>query len=156
MRIFRLTSIAIAILGGALCLPGTATASDQSAVIAVVNNAVASYNKGDGKSWAALCAPQAPVINNPAPYQFASCTDWWAAQAADNKKSGISDAVVTLHTAWQVSVTGGRAYAVYPAGLAFKMKGKAMKTSGVLTIALQKTGSRWLMTGWSWANQAPH
>lgn len=151
MKTFRLASLAIAVLAAALWLPGNAIASDKSDVAALVNNAVALFNKGDGKAWAALCAPQAPVINSPAPFQFATCADWWSAQVASNKKLGISDGVVTLHSAWQLSVTGNRAYAVYPAGFDYKMKGKSMKSDGILTIALQKTGSRWLMTGWSWA-----
>lgn len=52
---------------------------------------------------------------------------------------------------WQFMVTGDRAYVAVPIGYAYKQKGKMMKAPGVLAIALQKTGTGWLMTGWSGA-----
>ena len=157
MKILRLSAIAIAALAAALCLPATATASDKSDVMAVVSNAVASFNRGDEKTWTALCTSPAAIISNIAPFQYmgaATCADWWASHAAYDKKNGVTGEVVTLGTPWHVDVMGDRAYAVYPATFAFNQKGKAVKSSGdVLTIALQKTANGWLMTGWTWAQR---
>jgi hypothetical protein len=51
-----------------------------------------------------------------------------------------------------VVVSGGRAYAAIPATFTYKQKGKSVTSSGnVLTIALQKTATGWLMTGWTWS-----
>jgi ketosteroid isomerase-like protein len=151
MKIVRLAVMVAAVLTAFVCLPGRAVASDKSDVMAVINNAVASFNKGDMKTWEALCTSNAPVVSNIAPYQYATCDDWWNAHAAFIKKNGVSDENATLRTAWQLIVTGDRAYAAFPASYTYKQKGKTIATSGVLTIALQKTATGWLMTGWSWA-----
>lgn len=122
--------------------------------MAVVNNAVSSFNKGDGKTWEALCTSPASIVSNIPPYQYygaTACADWWSSHAAADKKNGISDELVTPGAAWRTLVTGNRAYTSIPCNFSFKEKGKAMKTSGVLTIALEKTANGWLMTGWSWA-----
>jgi hypothetical protein len=59
---------------------------------------------------------------------------------------------VTLGTPWHIVVMGDRAYAAIPASFSYNQKGKTIKSTGnVLTIALHKTPSGWLMTGWSWA-----
>jgi len=154
MKTLRPATLAIAILAAAVCVPARATASDTSGVMATINNAVASFNKGDGKTWETLCTSPASIISNIAPFQYygsTACADWWSAHAAANKKNGISDELVTLGTAWHVIVAGDRAYAAIPADYSYKAKGKALKTSGILTIALHKTASGWLMTGWSWS-----
>lgn len=150
----RLVVLAAIFLTTAVSLPGKAIASDSTDVMATVNSAVTAFNKGDGKTWLTLCAPSAPVISNTPPYQFQSCADWWKSNADFNEKNGISGVKVTLEKAWDVAVTGDRAYASLPAALAFKQKGKAMSSSGVLTIALQKASSGWLMTGWSWSTHS--
>ncbi len=149
----RFGVLALAILMAIVCMPGKAAASDTGAVMAVINSAVTSFNKGDEKAWDGLCTPSASIISNIAPYQYSTtCADWWSAHAAADKKNGISDEVVTLGTAWHVNVTGDRAYAALPASFVYKQKGKTIKSSGnVLTVALQKTAAGWRMTGWSWS-----
>jgi len=147
----RLTAAALVFLAAVLWLPGRALASDTSGVMATVNGAVASFNKGDEKTWLTLCTSSAPVISNIAPYEYQSCGDWWNAHAAADKKTGVSGEKVTLGKAWDLEVTGDRAYGAFPATFAYEQKGKAINTSGVLTIALQKTSTGWLMTGWTWS-----
>jgi hypothetical protein len=154
MKIVRLAAIIIAVLAALVVVPGRAAAADNSAVMAVVNGAVTAFNKGDMKSWEALCAPNAPVVDNIAPYAYATCADWWSAHAAFIKKNGISGEVATLGKPWHVEVTGDRAYTAIPIGYEYKQKGKTIKTpGGILTIALQKTATGWLMTGWSFSQR---
>jgi ketosteroid isomerase-like protein len=152
MKIVRLAAMAVAILTAVVCVPGRTIASDNSDVMAVISSAVTAFNKGDMKGWEALCASDAPVIDNIAPYQYANCADWWNAHAAFIKKNGVSGENATLQTG-HVLVTGDRAYAAIPTNYSYKQKGKTIKTSGILTIALHKTGSGWLMTGWSWSQR---
>jgi ketosteroid isomerase-like protein len=153
MKNLRLAVMAVAVLTAVVCVPGRATASDNSDVMAVINSAVADFNKGDMKGWEALCTSDAPVVDNIAPYEFATCADWWNAHAAFIKKNGISGEMATPGTPWHLVVTGDRAYTAIPTNYAYKQKGKTIKTSGILTIALQKTASGWLMTGWSWSQR---
>jgi hypothetical protein len=157
MGIVRPVILAIAVLIAVSGAPGTARAADPmaanvAAVTAVINNAIAAFNKGDGKTWAAQCTSQVGIISNiPPSYQYTSCADWWTAHAANSKRGGVTGETVTAGAAWHVMVTGDRAYASMPCGFAFKQNGKAVKTAGDLTVALQKTANGWLMTGWSWA-----
>ena len=150
MFAIRLAALAFA-MTAITWMPGTAIASDSSDVMATVNNAVASFNKQDGKTWLTLCISSASIISNIPPFQYHSCADWWNAHAASDKHSEISGEKVTLGKAWDLTVTGDSAYGSFPATLVYKQKGHAVSTSGVLTIALQKTSAGWLMTGWSWS-----
>ncbi|MGC1379499.1 MAG: hypothetical protein WA814_00590 [Candidatus Baltobacteraceae bacterium] len=157
MKMVRLAILALAVLTAAVFVPGRANASDHSDVMAVINSAVTAFNKGDAKAWTALCTSPAAIISNVPPFQYqgaTTCADWWGSNAAANKKSGVTDEMVTLGTAWHVIVSGDRAYAAVPAAFSYKQKGNPVKSSGnVLTVALQKTASGWLMTGWSWAQR---
>lgn len=139
------------VMTAVIWMPGRAIASDSSGVMTTINTAIASFNKGDGKTWLTTCTSSATVISNIPPYQYQSCGDWWTSHAAADKKAEISGEKVTLGKAWNLTVTGDRAYGAFPAGLAYKQKGKAVSTSGVLTIALKKTSGGWLMSGWSWS-----
>jgi hypothetical protein len=150
----RVAASAFVLLAAVLWVPGRAIASDSSGVMATVNNAVASFNKGDGKTWLTLCTSSASVISNIPPFQYQSCADWWSAHAASDKKNGVSGENVTLGKAWDLMVSGDRAYGAFPANFVYKQKGKTIHTSGILTIALQKTSGGWLMTGWSWAGHS--
>jgi ketosteroid isomerase-like protein len=152
MKRVRLAALGVALLTAFVCVPSRAATADTSGVTALVNAAVASFNKGDGKTWQTLCMSPAYIISNIPPYMFSTtCADWWTAHAASSKKNGFSDEMVTLGKAWQIDVNGDRAYASYPASYSYKQNGKTNKTAGVLTVATQKTASGWLMTGWTWS-----
>ncbi len=137
-----------------LSVPAIAWASDTSGVMATINGAVAAFNKGDEKAWAAACAPSTAIVDDFSPYTWsgpAACSDWWSAFVAGNKKNGLSWGTVALGTALHVTVTGTRAYTVFPATYTYKMKGKPAKDSGVFTFVLTKTPAGWLIAAWSWA-----
>ena len=153
MKVVRPAALALMVLAAIVFVPGRATASDKSDVMAVINGAVAFFNKGDMKGWEALCTSNAPVVSNIAPFEYSTCADWWNAHAAFIKKNGVSGEKVALQTPWTFSISGDRAYAAFPASFSYKQKAKTIASGGVLTIALQKTGTGWLMTGWSWAQR---
>lgn len=89
MKLVRVAAVAIIVLAAVMWAPGKATASDSSDVMAAVNGAVAAFNKGDGTAWEARCAASAPVIDGIAPFQYASCADWWSSHAAYIEKNEI-------------------------------------------------------------------
>lgn len=151
MKILRLAAVAVVLVTAVAWMPAPAAASDSSDVMATIDTAISSFNKGDGKSWLATCSSSTSIVSNIPPYQYSSCASWWSTHAAADKKNGISGENVTLGKAWCFLVNGDRAYAAFPGDLAYERKGKAMKMSGVLTIALQKGSNGWLMTGWSWS-----
>jgi hypothetical protein len=156
MKLPRLVIVALSAALALVCVPGTAAASDSSDVMATVNHALAAFNRGDLKTWAAACASSSSIVDDFAPYEWqgpTACTDWATAYAAFSKKAGITAGVVTLGAPRHVAVGAGRAYLVFPATYTYKQKGKPMKQSGaVFTLALAKTGAGWQITGWAWAD----
>lgn len=151
MNIVRLSVIALPL---AIMTATGAFASDKSDVMSVINRYNDDFNKNDAKSAAAICSPQMTIVDDFAPHAWqgaTACMDWWAALGADNKKNGITEPKVTLGKAWHVSVTGDRAYAVYPTHYDYKLNGKPVTEQGVWTFAMQKMSDGWHIAGWAWA-----
>jgi ketosteroid isomerase-like protein len=155
MKINPLVIVTLAAVMALVGVPGKATATDASAVMAAVNHAVAAFNKGDMKAWMASCASPASIIDDFPPHNWqgpTACADWASSYAAYSKKNGITNGIVTLSTPWHVAVTGAHAYVVCPASFTYKQNGKPMKESGsIFTLALTKTAAGWLIAGWTWA-----
>jgi len=136
---------------------GTASASDQTEVMATVRQFIDGFNKGDVKSALAACASPVSIVDEFPPYAWqgaTACADWATDFEANAKKNGITDSVVTLQKPKHVDVTGDRAYVVVPANYDYKAKGKKTSQKGsVMAVALQKTPEGWRITGWSWATR---
>lgn len=136
-------------------MQGTASAQDQTAVMASVRQFVDAFNKGDTKGAAAMCAAQTSIIDEFPPHEWhgaAGCAQWMKDYEIDAKKNGITDGTVTLKTPKHVDITGDRAYVVVPANYVYKAKGKTIKENGALfTLVLQKARAGWRITGWAWA-----
>lgn len=145
------------VLAFVLLSAGLAAASDQTDVMAKVNQFVEGFNKGDVKMALGACADQTFIIDEFPPHQWqglAACSAWASDYDADAKKNGVTDAVVTLGKPRHVDVTGDVAYVVVPANYAYKEHGKAMKEVGsTLTVVLKKGSAGWLITSWAWAKQ---
>jgi ketosteroid isomerase-like protein len=145
--LFALASIVVATL--------PAAATDKTDVVATIRKFVDSFNKGDMNALTATCADQASIIDEFPPYEWhgaGACAKWTDDYGADAKKNGITDGSVTLGAPLHVDVTADRACVVILANYKYKQNGKAMQETGsTLTIALQKSGDAWHMTGWAWA-----
>ncbi|MGH6877735.1 MAG: YybH family protein [Rhizomicrobium sp.] len=150
----------ILIMVGALALTPLvvtpALASDKADVMATVKQYDDAFNKNDMKAWDALCSDQPVIIDDFAPHVWQganTCSDWWNALDAANRKSGMSDGKVALGDPWHVAITGDHAYAVYPTRYSYMMDGKAVSERGVWTLVLQKKPAGWRITGWAWAQR---
>jgi ketosteroid isomerase-like protein len=132
-----------------------AAADDKTDVMAVVNQFIDGFNKGDVKSAVATCADEASIIDEFPPYEWhgaGACSKWAADFDADAKKNDITPGPVTLGKARHLTVAGDRAYVVLPAQYAYKQKGKDVTQKGsTLTVALQKGAAGWRIVAWSWA-----
>jgi ketosteroid isomerase-like protein len=130
-----------------------AQASDTTDVAATI----AQYAKNDQtKAGAALCAPQAAIIDDfgPQVWQGANaCQGWVDSLAVFYKQNGITDAAATLGKPRHIDVTGDRAYAVYPATITFSEKGKPGKLEGEWSFAMQKIAGSWRIAGWAWTDR---
>lgn len=152
----KLTNILIlASLAVVLTTAPLPAASPESAAMATVQQFITGFNRSDTKSMLAACAGQASVIDDFPPHEWqgpAACADWAAGYAAEAKKDGITDGVVTLSNPWYQSVTGDRAYLVVPATFSYKLNGKPVtERNAVFTVSLRKFASGWRITGWAWS-----
>lgn len=133
-----------------------ASASDQSNVMAPVHQFVDGFNKGDAKAALAACADQVSIIDDFTPYHWSgsgACSAWAQAYAAWAKTNGITDGVVTLGKTRAIEVSGDDAYMVMVAGFIWKENGQPKRESGAtFTVVLHKSGSRWLITAWTWSH----
>jgi hypothetical protein len=145
--------ISIAFLVAAIAA-GPAIAAEKDDVMTPVKQFVDGFNKGDVKSALAACAEQTSIIDEFPPHEWhgpGACGAWANDFDADAKKNGVTDGKVALGKPRHIDIAGDRAYVVVPTSYAYKLKGKATKETGsMLTIALQKGASGWLMTGWTW------
>ena len=134
---------------------GSATASQQHAVMASVHQFVDGFNRGNAKSALAACASPASIIDEFPPHVWlgpTACADWAGAYNANAKQHGITDGIVTLHDPWHVDITGDRAYVVVPATYAYKQGGKTVvEPDSVFTVSLRKIATNWRITGWAWS-----
>jgi len=146
-------AISIALVVAAFAA-GPAFAAEKDDVMASVKQFVDGFNNGNVKSALAACAEQTSIVDELPPHEWhgpGACAVWAKDFDADAKKNGVTDGKVTLGKPRHVDIAGDRAYVVVPTTYAYKLNGKPMKETGsMLTIALQKGASGWLMTGWAW------
>ena len=131
-----------------------ALASDTADIASTINKYNDSFNKGDTAGAASLCSAQTIIIDDFAPHAWQganACMDWANALMTSDKADGITNEKVTLGTAWHVSATGDRGYAVYTTTYTYKKNGKPVTEHGVWTFALQKATAGWRIAGWAWA-----
>ena len=143
-------AIALALLAA---LP--AVASEQTDVMAPVHQFVDGFNKGDTASALAACADQTSIIDEFPPHEWhgaGACAAWARDYAAESKKQGESDGVVTLGKPRHVNIAGDMAYVVVPANYTYKQHGKPMKETGAtFTLVLQKGSAGWRIVAWTWS-----
>lgn len=136
--------------------PGSAATTDRQAIVAVVNVFNDGLNKGDMKAAASAYAPSVSILDEFPPHIWTGATafqDWASAFAADSQKNAVTEVAMTLMKPRHLNVEGDRAYAVIPALLTFKEKGKPVKEPGIFTFALQKLGADWKIAAWSWTTK---
>jgi ketosteroid isomerase-like protein len=155
MRLRRLLVLALALVLLVAFSAGPIAASQESDVMATVNQFIDALNRNDSKAALAACATQASIIDEFPPHEWEgpnACEDWATAYAAENKKDGITDGIVTLGTPWHVDVNRDRAYVIVPATYTYKEHGtpKAERDS-IFTVALRRLAAGWRITGWAWS-----
>jgi ketosteroid isomerase-like protein len=137
-------------------LIASAAASERTDVMSVVHQWIDALDRGDMKSFVALCTEETSILDDIPPYEWrgpGACARWWSDNDAFGKNNDITDVFVTLGKPLQLYVTGDRAYVVTRDEFTYKLKGNPMKQTGsVHTFVLRKGGSGWRITGEAWAD----
>jgi ketosteroid isomerase-like protein len=153
-----LKRFALALLVPTLAAPAIPAhaASDSAAVMATVNRFVAGFNQGDTSTMLATCASPAAIIDDFGRHEWmgpTACADWARDWAADARREGDTNAMVTLGNPGHVDVSGDVAYVVVPATYAYKQHGKPVAQNGaVWTLVLKKSAAGWRIAAWAWAD----
>lgn len=149
-----LTVLALALMTQAPGIVGQ-QATEQKAVVTVVNQFIDGFNKGDVPAAIATCAAQTSIIDEFAPFEWSgagACGKWAADYDADAKKKGITAGAVTLSAPRHNVIAGDRAYLVIPASYEVTQQGKPVKQTGaVMALTLRKGADGWKITAWSWS-----
>jgi hypothetical protein len=124
--------------------------------IAVVQQYIDAFNRGDAKAMDGLCENPTSILNGMAPHVRHGPTatqDWHKDVLAEGEHLSVNDYRVILGNALHAAVTGGAAYVVVPATMTFTLKEKQVTQSGAFsTAALRKLPAGWLLANWAWTS----
>jgi len=127
---------------------------DATEPLAAVRQYVESFNKGDAKAMAAMCADPMSILDGMAPHVWhgsLATEDWYRDVLIEGEHVGATEYCVTLGDAKHNNITGDSAYVVVPAAMTFKLQGKQITQSGAFfTVALRKLNEGWRIAVWAW------
>ena len=141
-------ALAIAVVG-----TGQVAASQETDVMTPVRQFVDGFNKNDIKMAQAACADQTFIIDDFPPHEWhgsKATSRWFHDLAVMGKKYDMSDAFVTLGKPREIHVTGTQAYVIVPIDLRYNEKGRLVKTTGLMTLALHEGPDGWRIAAWAW------
>ena len=124
-------------------------------VVAPIQKFIDSFNKGDAAGAAATHAstPELFIVDEVPPFAWngAKAFQAWAGDLESYAKAnGISDQMVTIKAPTRTEINGVHAYVIVPSVYSFKQKGVAMSETAQMTVVLKKSGTGWLIHGWTW------
>ena len=133
----------------------SASQPETTEPMAAVRQYIESFNKGDVKAMAALCAVPMSILDGMAPHVWHGPTaaeDWYGDAMTEGEHLGATDYSVALGEPLHVNVTGDSAYVLVPATMQFKLRGQPITQSGAtFTVALRKLDGGWRLAAWAWA-----
>ena len=146
-------AIAVAIVGAE-----PLAASQETDLMVPVRQFIDGFNKRDIKMVEAACAEQTFVIDDFPPHQWRgqkAISRWFHDLVRLSEKDRMSDILVTPSKPRHVHIAGTNAYAVVPIDLRYREKGRLVKTTGLMTLALRKSVEGWRIAAcsWTWTNK---
>jgi uncharacterized protein (TIGR02246 family) len=122
--------------------------------LAVVQQYIEGFNRGDIEQMAAAFADSAAILDGMAPHLWQGPTatrDWYRDVLTEGELHGASGYCVTLADPVHNNVTADSAYVVVPATMTFTVKGTQMTQTGAFfTVALRKQADGWRIAAWAW------
>jgi ketosteroid isomerase-like protein len=127
---------------------------DTTEPVAAVHHYIESFNKGDVKAMAAMCAVPMSILDGMAPHVWHGPTaaeEWYRDAMIEGEHVGATDYSVTLGEPKHNNINGDSAYVVLPATMTFKLRGVPIMQSGAFfTVALSKLNDGWRIASWAW------
>jgi hypothetical protein len=144
----------IVVIGAVALFYASAVQADaRTDILAVAQQYVADMSP----ATASLCTEDAVVIDGSAPYVWRgshACDDWRKDQLAAAEKLGISNARLVLGEPLYVKVSGGFAYAAFPATLTYQKDLKSASLPGYTwTVAFRQVGPNWRIASWAFTDR---
>lgn len=143
----QLAKVFTCVLPMLVAVPASASdASDASDIQATVVKWVANINKGDFKAVAAECAAHASIVDGFPPYAWQTCPSWLSDYQANNKLIHAPLGTLSMGKPIYSELHGAHAYVIYPVTFADTQDGKQVVYKGTMTVVLQKSKGRWLIS----------
>jgi len=131
---------------------------DTTGPAATVRQYIESFNRGDPKGMAMMCAAPMSILDGMAPHVWhgaTACEDWYRDAMLEGEHLSATDYSVTLGEPKHNNITGDSAYVVLPTTMSFKLHGKGITQTGAyFTVALRKVDDAWRIVSWAWTKGA--
>jgi uncharacterized protein (TIGR02246 family) len=148
---------AISLVVFALLLIAPASASEETDIVARLQQLVDAWNKNDSATVASLMTESIEIIDVFPPYHWSgphALQVWNDGFAADAKANSVTEPSLELLSPTHVDLGGGdAAYVVIPAIYRWKKGAEKMQEKGIITTALRKVDQKWRVAAFAWTRQ---
>ena len=113
---------------------------------------VDAVNRGNGEAALARLTDDVSIIEDLAPYRWqgpSAGSEWLDAMAENARRNAITSISMNLRNATRVEVDGRHAYAIFPGVLTYG-GGAPRQADGLLTFAMIKQESGWMIRSFAW------
>jgi ketosteroid isomerase-like protein len=138
----------------AILATGQAVASAKTDVVATIQQWLDAFNGGE--LVPASCSSVESLVDDIPPHEWhgsGACAAWAKDYAAWATAHAVTGGSVKLGKVHHIQVDGQTAYVVVSTSFSGTMKEKPFNMKGLVTVALKKAESGWMITGWAWAEQ---
>ncbi|CAN5133671.1 hypothetical protein BH10PSE3_BH10PSE3_21620 [soil metagenome] len=145
----------LALVTASVLLTAPAAFAGDAAVEAPIRRMTDGFNKGDIAAVKALHVPAPTIVDNVPPFIWTGpkAFDTWLGDLVKSETAlGKTDGVVWFGDPVDEVIAGDRAYVVTPCAYTYKLKGLAVRETGMTAFVLIKDGADWKIESWSWAS----
>jgi hypothetical protein len=133
-----------------------AAAGDQEDVLSRVQQIVLDWNRRDFQALAADMTQSPDIIDEFRPFHWSGLSaieDWNRDYDTDAARHGVRDATMQVSKPSHVDIAGTTAYVILPSVVRYKQAGGVGSEKGTLTMSLEKVGSTWRISAFSWTQR---
>lgn len=132
--------------------------SDEDAITAAVTEMVDAINRGDFVTATAAFSDAPIIIEDIAPFCWHgpdAVSAWLAAMGANAARLSAHAVQMRLGEPARIGMDASTAYALFPGRLSLVTTDVDLHADGTLTLTLQLSGERWLISALAWSGLEP-